>query len=153
MKTRGRVVPVLLVIASFFAAMCVARAWGSDLDADRPVPTPDGGVIAGTCAGLPSYTSLHNAVTYARSQQNGGFNLDMWGAIVNRDGIVCAVAFTGNDRGAQWPGSRVISAQKANTANSFSLPLLALLARQLSGQVLVDWLDSSPLAVAVTPCR
>jgi uncharacterized protein GlcG (DUF336 family) len=34
---------------------------------------------------------------------------------------VCAVAFTGNDRGAQWPGSRVISAQKASTANAFSL--------------------------------
>jgi uncharacterized protein GlcG (DUF336 family) len=50
----------------------------------------------------------------------------MWGTIVNRDGIVCAVAFTGTDRGAQWPGSRVISAQKANTANAFSLPGLAL---------------------------
>jgi uncharacterized protein GlcG (DUF336 family) len=31
------------------------------------------------------------------------------------------VAFSGVNRGAQWPGSRVISAQKANTANSFSL--------------------------------
>jgi len=50
----------------------------------------------------------------------------MWGAIVNRDGIVCAVAFTGADRGSQWPGSRVIAAQKANTANAFSLPTLAL---------------------------
>jgi hypothetical protein len=40
---------------------------------------------------------------------------------VDRDGIVCAVAFSGVNRGAQWPGSRVISAQKANTANSFSL--------------------------------
>jgi uncharacterized protein GlcG (DUF336 family) len=45
----------------------------------------------------------------------------MWATIVDRDGIVCAVAFSGNDRGAQWPGSRVISAQKANTANAFSL--------------------------------
>jgi uncharacterized protein GlcG (DUF336 family) len=36
------------------------------------------------------------------------------------------VAFTGNTRGDQWPGSRVISAQKANTANAFSLPGLAL---------------------------
>jgi uncharacterized protein GlcG (DUF336 family) len=36
------------------------------------------------------------------------------------------VAFTGNNRGDQWPGSRVISAQKANTANAFSLPTLAL---------------------------
>ncbi len=50
----------------------------------------------------------------------------MWATVVNRDGIVCAVAFTGDNRGAQWPGSRVISAQKANTANAFSLPGLAL---------------------------
>jgi uncharacterized protein GlcG (DUF336 family) len=50
----------------------------------------------------------------------------MWGTIVDRDGIVCAVAYTGADRGAQWPGSRVISAQKANTANAFSLTGLAI---------------------------
>jgi uncharacterized protein GlcG (DUF336 family) len=50
----------------------------------------------------------------------------MWGTVVNRDGVVCAVAFTGNNRGDQWPGSRLISAQKANTANAFSLPNLAL---------------------------
>jgi uncharacterized protein GlcG (DUF336 family) len=50
----------------------------------------------------------------------------MWGAVVNRDGEVCAIAFTGSDRGAQWPGSRVIAAQKAYTANAFSLPGLAL---------------------------
>jgi len=40
--------------------------------------------------------------------------------------VVCAVAFSGADRGSQWPGSRVISAQKANTANAFSLDGLAL---------------------------
>ncbi len=56
----------------------------------------------------------------------GGFGLQMWGTIVNRDGFVCAVAFTGNDRGDQWPGSRVISAAKAYTANAYSLPGLAL---------------------------
>ena len=50
----------------------------------------------------------------------------MWATIVDRDGIVCAVAFSGNDRGAQWPGSRVLSVQKANTANAFSLDALAL---------------------------
>jgi uncharacterized protein GlcG (DUF336 family) len=50
----------------------------------------------------------------------------MWATVVNRDGVVCAVAFTGDNRGDQWPGSRVISAQKANTANAFSLPGLAL---------------------------
>ena len=45
---------------------------------------------------------------------------------MNRDGDTCAVAFTGADRGSQWPGSRVISVQKANTANAFSLPALSL---------------------------
>jgi uncharacterized protein GlcG (DUF336 family) len=46
----------------------------------------------------------------------------MWGTIVDQDGVVCAVTFTGDDRNSQWPGSRVISAQKANTAASFNLP-------------------------------
>src|SRR5260370_16834001 len=50
----------------------------------------------------------------------------MWATVVNRDGYVCAVAFTGTSRGDQWPGSRVISAQKANTANAFSVPGFAL---------------------------
>jgi uncharacterized protein GlcG (DUF336 family) len=78
------------------------------------------------CSLLPSQADLKAALTAARNAANGGFNLDMWGTVVNRDGIVCAVAFTGADRGSEWPGSRVISAQKANTANSFSLPGLAL---------------------------
>lgn len=81
---------------------------------------------ASACRGLPGHGALQSALTQARNEMNGGFNLDMWGTIVNRDGIVCAVAFTGGDRGDQWPGSRVISAQKANTGNAFSLPGLAL---------------------------
>jgi uncharacterized protein GlcG (DUF336 family) len=78
------------------------------------------------CRDLPSHSQLQAALAAARDQSNGGFNLDMWGTVVNRDGIVCAVAFTGTNRGSQWPGSRVISAQKANTANAFSLPQLSL---------------------------
>jgi uncharacterized protein GlcG (DUF336 family) len=78
------------------------------------------------CQGLPSHDVLRSALEAAQSQKNGGFGLEMWATVVNRDGVVCAVAFTGNDRGDQWPGSRVISAQKANTANAFSLPGLAL---------------------------
>jgi uncharacterized protein GlcG (DUF336 family) len=78
------------------------------------------------CKQLPTHSQLQSALVAARAQSNGGFNLDMWGTIVNRDGVVCAVAFTGANRGSQWPGSRAISAQKANTANAFSLPQLAL---------------------------
>ena len=72
------------------------------------------------------HTALRAALIQATAAENGGFGLEMWGSVVNRDGIVCAVAFSGDDRGDQWPGSRVISAQKANTANAFSLPGLAL---------------------------
>lgn len=86
----------------------------------------DDGNGKSACRALPSYSDLRKALTAARQQGNGGFNLDMWGTIVNRDGIVCAVAFTGAERGDQWPGSRVISAQKANTANAFSLTGLVL---------------------------
>jgi len=73
------------------------------------------------CGGVPNYSALKAALDTAVQAETSGLNLQMWATIVNRDGIVCAVAFSGKDRQAQWPGSRVISAQKANTANSFSL--------------------------------
>jgi len=82
--------------------------------------------VSSSCKLLPTHSQLRAALSAARGAANGGFNLDMWGTVVNRDGVVCAVAFTGANRGSQWPGSRVISAQKANTANAFSLPQLAL---------------------------
>jgi len=74
-----------------------------------------------SCYGLPRYNTLKAALDNAVSAEESGLNLQMWATIVNRDGVVCTVAFSGDDRGAQWPGSRVISAQKANTANAFSL--------------------------------
>jgi uncharacterized protein GlcG (DUF336 family) len=75
------------------------------------------------CAGLPGHNTLKAALeAVVEPGKNGGLANDMWATVVNRDGIVCNVAFTGDDRGDQWPGSRVISAQKANTANAFSRP-------------------------------
>ena len=82
--------------------------------------------LADDCKNLPNHKQLKEALTAARQSDNGGLNLDMWGTVVDRGGIVCAVAYTGGEPGAQWPGSRVISAQKANTANAFSSKGLAL---------------------------
>src|SRR5437763_16115401 len=73
------------------------------------------------CQGLPNFSALKAALDAATAAESSGLNNQMWGTIVDRDGVVCAVAFSGVNRGAQWPGSRVISAQKANTANAFSL--------------------------------
>ena len=106
-------VSVLTGVATVGGLLIGARSIGADEDRSA-------------CRDVPSYTALRAALEAARAQANGGFNLEMWGTVVNRDGVVCAVAFTGNNRGDQWPGSRVISAQKANTANAFSLPGLAL---------------------------
>jgi len=90
--------------------------------------------ISGTafadCKALPDHAALQSAlkasVKPSGGPSNGGFDLNMWATIVDRDGIVCDVAFSGKARGDQWPGSRVISAQKANTANALSLDGLAL---------------------------
>jgi uncharacterized protein GlcG (DUF336 family) len=73
------------------------------------------------CTGLPTYSQLKEKLDAAVNAETSGLNLHMWATVVNRDGVVCAVAFSGTHRGAQWPGSRAISAQKANTANAFSL--------------------------------
>jgi hypothetical protein len=78
----------------------------------------------GQCAALPSWSALKhalvNSITPANGP-NGGLGFNMWGALVANDGTVCAVAFSGASYTGQWLGSRVISAQKANTANDFSL--------------------------------
>jgi uncharacterized protein GlcG (DUF336 family) len=75
---------------------------------------------------LPSHTSLRNQLLNVLERQNGGLGFQMWATILDRDGKVLDVVFSGDRRGDQWPGSRVISAQKANTANGFSLPDFAL---------------------------
>ena len=73
------------------------------------------------CSTLPKLADVQSALGKALKDENSGLNNQMWATIVDRDGVVCAVAFSGSNRGAEWPGSRVISAQKANTANAFSL--------------------------------
>ena len=96
------------------------------------------GIFAGTGAragDLPGHPDLQQALAKVVKDKNGGFGLNMWATIVDRDGVVKAVAFTGDDRGDQWPGSRVISAQKANTANAFSLPGLSISTAQLFSAV------------------
>jgi len=79
------------------------------------------------CRDLPGHAAVKAALSaVVAGGANGGLGFHMWGTVVNRDGETCAVVFTGANRHAQWPGSRVISAQKANAANAFSLTGFAL---------------------------
>ncbi|HEY2015682.1 MAG TPA: hypothetical protein VGH38_19395, partial [Bryobacteraceae bacterium] len=56
------------------------------------------------CGAVPTYAQLKAALVQATNDEGSGLNMNMWGTVVDRDGIVCAVAFTGVNRGAQWPG-------------------------------------------------
>lgn len=109
---------------------------------------------AKTCKELPKYEAVKKALIEARKQANGGFNLDMWATLVDRSGTVCVVAYSGEKWDSQWLGSRVISAQKANTANAFSLPGLALSTANLYSPVqpggsLFGLQESNPVNIQV----
>jgi len=97
-----------LMCLALASGLCALTLGAQDLDGQN-------------CSNLPGFAALQSAISAATAAETSGLNNQMWATIVNRDGVVCAVAFSGVNRGAQWPGSRVISAQKANTANSFSL--------------------------------
>ncbi|MBN1656455.1 MAG: heme-binding protein [Deltaproteobacteria bacterium] len=87
---------------------------------------------------LPNFDTLKKTLQEVVKEKNGGFGFNMWATVVDRDGVVRAVVFSGEERGDQWPGSRVISAQKANTANAFSLPGFALSTANLYSAVQPD---------------
>ncbi len=100
------------------------------------------------------HDALKTALSAAVTAEGSGLNLNMWATLVNRDGVVCAVAFSGANRNSQWTGSRAISAQKANTANAFSLNTLALSTANLYSAVqpggsLFGLQESNPVAIDV----
>ncbi len=78
-----------------------------------------------------SYASLTAAAkNVLAAGKTDGLGLNMWVTFVDETGKVCAVTTTGTTGALasrdEWLGSRVISAQKANTANAFSLNGLAI---------------------------
>jgi uncharacterized protein GlcG (DUF336 family) len=70
--------------------------------------------------------ALKDSVKPTGGVSNGGFDTNEWAAVVDRSGLVCAIAYSGPTLDAQWPGSRLIAAEKANTANGLSLDQMAL---------------------------
>ncbi|NOQ65518.1 MAG: heme-binding protein [Methyloprofundus sp.] len=97
---------------------------------------------------------LETLLKDAQAEENGGFGFHMWATMVNRAGEVCAIAHSGEHTGDQWPGSRAISAQKANTANAFSLPGFALSSANLhqatqDGGSLYGLQESNPVDTSV----
>jgi uncharacterized protein GlcG (DUF336 family) len=65
--------------------------------------------------------ALKGSVKASGGPSNGGLDNNEWAAVVDRNGTVCAIAFTGSKPGDQWPGGRAIAVEKADAANSFAL--------------------------------
>ena len=81
------------------------------------------------CSALPTTAQLQAMLANAGAAPNAGGlfgGTRMWGAVVNRDGTVCAYATSTTDPTQVWPGSQAIAKAKAYTANAFSLDNLAL---------------------------
>ena len=104
-------------------ALCALFAAGCSNDDG---PTEPGLPAASVANFLPNHNTLRAKLQEIVAELNGGLGFDMWATILDRNGRVVDVVFSGETRGDQWPGSRVISAQKANTANAFSLEGFAL---------------------------
>ncbi|MGH7518614.1 MAG: GlcG/HbpS family heme-binding protein [Gemmatimonadales bacterium] len=114
-SARTRATVVLLGVLSF--AGC-----GGDNAAD--LTGPNGKKAP---PGLPSFAQVQTALdAIVTAGGNAGLGFNMWATIVDRAGVVQVVTFSGDSPVDQWPGSRAISAQKANTANAFSLTAFAL---------------------------
>lgn len=93
--------------------------------------------------------ALKASVRPSGGPTNGGLDNHQWATVVARDGAVCAVAFSGDGPDDQWPGSRAISAEKASTANAFSVRNMAiatanLFAQSQPGQSLYGLIAASP---------
>jgi len=107
-----------LLMAGAAILLCSTGAWAGG-----------GGGTLKQCSGLPNNNALQTALTTAVGKAHAvskaadiGFLLNMWATVVANDGTVCAVAYSGGSAiQGQWLASRVISAQKANTANALSL--------------------------------
>jgi uncharacterized protein GlcG (DUF336 family) len=82
------------------------------------------------CADLPNAASLKKMLQDAPAQNGdaGGLNHGkaMWGALVDRNGTLCALAVSTEDAPGSWPGSRAIAIAKAFTANGFSTDTVPL---------------------------
>lgn len=104
--------------AALFGAAIVVPSVSSAQQSPQPSPQANGGcpVDHDRLADL-----LKKSVKPGGGPSNGGFDNNEWAAVVNRQGLVCAIAYSGNKLDDQWLGSRAIAAEKANTANAFSL--------------------------------
>jgi uncharacterized protein GlcG (DUF336 family) len=132
----GGVAAMLAVGAAMILTQSAAAA--------APCPVSHGDLLA----------ALKESVKPTGGPTNGGLDNNEWAAVVDRNGVVCAVAYSGAKADDQWLASRAIAAEKAFTANGVSLKSSAISTANLwaasqSGGSLFSVTGSNPANPAV----
>jgi len=73
---------------------CCLAAFPAVVSADPPSFLFPSGAASG-CGLLPSQAALGQALASAVATETSGLDFQMWATLVDRDGVVCAVAFSG----------------------------------------------------------
>lgn len=109
---RRRIIMTMALLGLLAGTHGIARAWSAN------------------CSGLPGNGQLKGFLVAAPGTGGDAGGLFhgklMWGAVVNRNGELCAFTTSTADPTQVWPGSQAIAKAKAYTANAFSLDGLAL---------------------------
>src|SRR5258706_16240886 len=96
MKLRINLLALSILIVTLALVASLSRSQAEPLPAATAAATAAASTALNvSCAQLPNYAALKAALTKARQTKNGGLDVDMWGVIVDRDGTVCAVTFSG----------------------------------------------------------
>lgn len=104
---------------------------------------------------LPNNSELREALqSVLGAEVNGGGGLNFWGVVVDRDGVVRSVAFSGQNRSSQLPIARVVAATKANTVNALGVNSFVFSNGQLfssvqEGNAFQSIIDVSPVSDVV----
>lgn len=73
----------------------------------------------------------------------GGIGLEYWGVVVDHDGVVQTVAFSGNNRHSPIGLGRILAAIKANTSNNISNSKFVVSTSQLSTTIVPNGIFQS----------
>jgi uncharacterized protein GlcG (DUF336 family) len=114
----GELLPSLAIIGCLGCSASATQG-----QTEQGVPPAPAGAARASCNQVPSASDLRKLVRDAPGKgEAGGFagGRFSWAAVVNRDGVLCAVAVSSDDPSATWPGSLGVAEAKAYTANAFS---------------------------------
>lgn len=108
-----------LAVAAIAVAAVLALQYFAPSPSIEPIARAQSSMNSLSCP--VAFQRLQSELEDADEEDSTGLNNHYWAVVVNREGTVCAVAYSGSRRDSQWLLSRQIAAAKAFTANGLCL--------------------------------